>query len=130
MCSERFFHKHPPYPRVPTSRLSQKLVLAALAAFAAVAFLASPAAAAADSDVTPFGKTSSDVLEEVVVAPGLTKLVLARGPDPANVPASGASISAHYTGRLQSDGSKFDSSVDRGASRASVCGRSAWSSCA
>jgi len=95
-----------------TSRPPQKLFVAALAAAAVLALLASPAAAS--SDVTPFGKTEADVLETVAVAPGLKKLVLARGPDPANVPAAGASISAHYTGRLQSDGSKFDSSVDRG----------------
>lgn len=71
-------------------------------------------AAAETSNVTPFGKTDADVLETVEVAKGLTKLVLARGADAANVPASGAQISAHYTGRLASDGSKFDSSVDRG----------------
>jgi FKBP-type peptidyl-prolyl cis-trans isomerase len=100
---------HPSHP-IP---VVQKLFVAALAAAALLALFASPAAGS-PADVTPFGKTEADVLETVVVAPGLTKLVLARGPDPSNVPASGASISAHYTGRLQSDGSKFDSSVDRG----------------
>ena len=72
-----------------------------------------PAAKADSSHVTAFGKLDSDVLETVEVAPGLTKLVLARGPDAADIPAKGAQISAHYTGRLASDGSKFDSSVDR-----------------
>ena len=40
--------------------------------------------------------------------------MLARGADSDNVPGKGAQVSAHYTGRLAADGSKFDSSVDRG----------------
>lgn len=42
---------------------------------------------------------------------GLMYLVLKEGTGP--VPANGALIEAHYTGRLV-DGTKFDSSVDRG----------------
>ena len=97
----------------PRSRRPQRIIVgAALAAVALLALLASPVAAS-DADAKAFGKSAADIIETVVVAPGLTKLVLERGPDPANVPAAGAQISAHYTGRLQSDGSKFDSSVDR-----------------
>jgi peptidylprolyl isomerase len=46
---------------------------------------------------------------------GLRKKILMAAPDDAEgPPPNGYEVSAHYTGRLQSDGSKFDSSVDRG----------------
>lgn len=46
---------------------------------------------------------------------GLRKKILVPAPsDAKGPPPKGYEVSAHYTGRLQSDGSKFDSSVDRG----------------
>lgn len=46
---------------------------------------------------------------------GLRKKILVAAPiDAKGPPPKGYEVSAHYTGRLQSDGSKFDSSVDRG----------------
>lgn len=45
---------------------------------------------------------------------GLMKKVLQAAPDGATSPAPGSEVSAHYTGTLESDGSKFDSSRDRG----------------
>ena len=44
----------------------------------------------------------------------LKKILQAAAEDASGPPPNGYEVSAHYTGRLQSDGSKFDSSVDRG----------------
>jgi peptidylprolyl isomerase len=44
----------------------------------------------------------------------LKKLLQAASDDALGPPPKGSEVSAHYTGRLQSDGTKFDSSVDRG----------------
>ena len=44
----------------------------------------------------------------------LKKILQAAAEDASGPPPDGYEVSAHYTGRLQSDGSKFDSSVDRG----------------
>ena len=44
----------------------------------------------------------------------LKKILHAAAEDASGPPPNGYEVSAHYTGRLQSDGSKFDSSVDRG----------------
>jgi len=46
---------------------------------------------------------------------GIMKKVLVPAPDGAEgPPPAGYEVSAHYTGTLEADGSKFDSSVDRG----------------
>jgi len=46
---------------------------------------------------------------------GVKKRVVAAAPDgAAGPPPSGYEVTAHYTGTLVEDGSKFDSSVDRG----------------
>ena len=46
---------------------------------------------------------------------GVMKKVLQEASDPdATSPESGSEVRAHYTGTLESDGSKFDSSRDRG----------------
>lgn len=45
---------------------------------------------------------------------GVMKKVLEAAPEGATVPESGSEVRAHYTGTLESDGSKFDSSRDRG----------------
>ena len=46
---------------------------------------------------------------------GVTKKILQAAPDDAKgPPPKGYEVTAHYTGTLESDGSKFDSSVDRG----------------
>jgi peptidylprolyl isomerase len=46
---------------------------------------------------------------------GILKKILQVAPDAAlGPPPDGYEVSAHYTGRLESDGTKFDSSVDRG----------------
>ena len=54
------------------------------------------------------------VLETVVLVEGqLTKEITRRG-EGSSTPQSGDYVSAHYVGRLKSDGSVFDSSVSRG----------------
>lgn len=46
---------------------------------------------------------------------GIMKRVIQAAPEGAlGPPPKGMEVSAHYTGTLASDGSKFDSSVDRG----------------
>jgi FKBP-type peptidyl-prolyl cis-trans isomerase len=46
---------------------------------------------------------------------GVMKTILAAAPNDApGPPFDGSEITAHYTGTLESDGSKFDSSIDRG----------------
>ena len=46
---------------------------------------------------------------------GVKKKILAAAPaDADGPPPLGYEVTAHYTGTLKSDGSKFDSSVDRG----------------
>ncbi len=46
---------------------------------------------------------------------GVMKTILSSAPDGApGPPPPGCEVEAHYTGTLASDGSKFDSSLDRG----------------
>lgn len=45
---------------------------------------------------------------------GVLKVVRRKGPDPDDKPWKGDKVQVHYTGTLADDGSKFDSSVDRG----------------
>ena len=46
---------------------------------------------------------------------GVMKTILEAAPDDAlGPPFDGTEITAHYTGTLEADGSKFDSSLDRG----------------
>ena len=46
---------------------------------------------------------------------GILKRIIQKAPDDAEgPPPSGYEVTAHYTGTLEADGSKFDSSVDRG----------------
>jgi FKBP-type peptidyl-prolyl cis-trans isomerase len=45
---------------------------------------------------------------------GILKTIITAAPDDALTPTPGSEVSAHYTGTLESDGSKFDSSRDRG----------------
>lgn len=47
---------------------------------------------------------------------GVMKTILEAAPDDDALgpPFHGSEISAHYTGTLEADGSKFDSSLDRG----------------
>ena len=60
-----------------------------------------------------FGYDSGAVLETVELQEGkLTKYILRAGE--GRLPTQGAHVTAHYTGKLASDGTKFDSSVDRG----------------
>ena len=51
---------------------------------------------------------------EVSVVDGVTKYVFTEGAEDASIPQNGDEVTAHYTGRLASNGEKFDSSVDRG----------------
>jgi FK506-binding protein 1 len=44
---------------------------------------------------------------------GVEKEIIKEG-DGTNFPSVGARLTMHYTGTLAADGSKFDSSVDRG----------------
>jgi FKBP-type peptidyl-prolyl cis-trans isomerase len=44
---------------------------------------------------------------------GVMKKVLEEAPVDATSPEPGSEVRAHYTGTLESDGSKFDSSRDR-----------------
>ena len=47
---------------------------------------------------------------------GIMKRIIKAAPEGAKgPPPAGYEVTAHYTGTLESDGSKFDSSVDRGA---------------
>ena len=71
----------------------------------------------------------STVLETVSLVEGLTKEILRVGEGDAT-PSSGDEVRAHYTGRLASDGTIFDSSVSRGQPfkvRAAVSGARAAS---
>mmetsp|Transcript_5306 Transcript_5306/g.8000 ORF Transcript_5306/g.8000 Transcript_5306/m.8000 type:complete len:83 (-) Transcript_5306:9-257(-) len=46
---------------------------------------------------------------------GIMKTIIEAAPEgAAGPPFQGAEVTAHYTGTLESDGSKFDSSRDRG----------------
>lgn len=46
---------------------------------------------------------------------GIMKRIIQAAPEDAKgPPPPGYEVTAHYTGTLESDGSKFDSSVDRG----------------
>ena len=46
---------------------------------------------------------------------GIMKTIIEAAPDgAAGPPFPGSEVQAHYTGTLESDGSKFDSSRDRG----------------
>lgn len=45
---------------------------------------------------------------------GILKVLKVPGPDPDDRPWTGDRVTVHYTGTLEADGSKFDSSVDRG----------------
>jgi peptidylprolyl isomerase len=45
---------------------------------------------------------------------GILKKVLTAAPEDATTPEQGSEVRAHYTGTLEADGSKFDSSRDRG----------------
>ena len=73
--------------------------------------------AAADVDILgAFGKTHADQVGDVIDVSGdgkLKKILLKAGV--GAVPGKGAQVSAHYTGRVLSNGDKFDSSVDRGS---------------
>jgi peptidylprolyl isomerase len=58
---------------------------------------------------------ADDVWIDITGDGKLRKKILQIAPDDAlGPPPIGYEVTAHYTGRLQSDGSKFDSSVDRG----------------
>lgn len=70
--------------------------------------------AAAGEKEKPTGE--ADIIKKkypdaIKTSSGLMYIILKEGNGP--VPASGALVEAHYTGRLV-DGTKFDSSVDRG----------------
>lgn len=60
--------------------------------------------------------TSGDAIDVSVAQDGgIMKTILEAAPDGANGPPfPGSEVTAHYTGTLDSDGSKFDSSHDRG----------------
>lgn len=63
--------------------------------------------------LTAFGYDSSALVETVQLKDGLlTKHIIRAGE--GRQPTQGAQVTAHYTGKLASDGTKFDSSVDRG----------------
>ncbi len=55
---------------------------------------------------------------------GIMKRIIQEAPEGAQgPPPDGYEVSAHYTGTLESDGSKFDSSVDRGQPFKFIIGR-------
>ncbi|KAL7578212.1 hypothetical protein ACA910_012638 [Epithemia clementina (nom. ined.)] len=71
--------------------------------------------ASAHSAATTNGDTADWIDVSVAQDGGVKKKILQAAPDGAEgPPPSGYEVTAHYTGRLASDGSKFDSSVDRG----------------
>jgi len=45
---------------------------------------------------------------------GVLKKIIKAAPEDATTPVTGSEVRAHYTGTLEADGSKFDSSRDRG----------------
>mmetsp|Transcript_2532 Transcript_2532/g.3578 ORF Transcript_2532/g.3578 Transcript_2532/m.3578 type:complete len:489 (+) Transcript_2532:44-1510(+) len=61
-------------------------------------------------------EVSTNVIDVSVAQDGgILKKIIKDAPDGAEgPPPTGTEVTAHYTGTLQSDGSKFDSSVDRG----------------
>jgi peptidylprolyl isomerase len=69
-----------------------------------------PATPPATSSATPPPLPAGTTLE--TTPSGLQYTVLRAGSGPS--PASGQTVDVHYTGWLEADGTKFDSSVDRG----------------
>lgn len=61
-----------------------------------------------------YGSWNPDASEVVKTESGLQYVVLAEGEDGASSPVNGEMVVVHYEGRLAADGSKFDSSFDRG----------------
>lgn len=72
--------------------------------------------------------TAGEVLEKVTITPdgGVQKDILKYGTGD-ETPENGCKVSLHYTGRL-TDGTVFDSSVDRGEPFEFELGASKWSS--
>lgn len=58
--------------------------------------------------------SSEEIDVSVAKDGGVMKRIIQAAPDDAESPPNGTQVIAHYTGTLASDGSKFDSSVDRG----------------